>query len=258
MSDNPPKKRKYDVVPISSSPQKENSARRRDPSLLGRLPRRPRNSPFRSTVLKLKKELYRQLNQDLVEKVSNVSGENDDPDNVPGNFVPLMSEYRRQLAVIDELYGGLHGEAVAFGQNEMLQLGYSYANDDEKRKYTYRPFRIKRLETEDIRHVCAGGTHSMALTADGDVYTWGCSDDGVLGRNAPENVGPGPSADQPNPVTGFVNADGTKEDGRTFFMLLKNVSTVAFNMYLRRSLSFLPLVQQKWCRRSLEPAIRCS
>ena len=38
-----------------------------------------------------------------------------------------------------------------------------------------------------IKIVC-GGMHTVALSSSGAVYTWGCNDEGALGRSGPENV----------------------------------------------------------------------
>ncbi len=39
--------------------------------------------------------------------------------------------------------------------------------------------------TKFVKVVC-GGLHTLALTADGLVFSWGCNDDGALGRSGPE------------------------------------------------------------------------
>lgn len=33
-----------------------------------------------------------------------------------------------------------------------------------------------------VRQVCAGGMHSLALLEDGTLYSWGVNDEGALGR----------------------------------------------------------------------------
>ena len=38
-----------------------------------------------------------------------------------------------------------------------------------------------------VKIVC-GGMHTVALASNGSVYTWGCNDEGVLGRSGAENV----------------------------------------------------------------------
>jgi alpha-tubulin suppressor-like RCC1 family protein len=38
-----------------------------------------------------------------------------------------------------------------------------------------------------IKVIC-GGMHTLALASDGSLYSWGCNDEGVLGRGGAENV----------------------------------------------------------------------
>ena len=67
------------------------------------------------------------------------------------------------------------------GQNICGQLGLS-STIIERRK----PQPVKILnqfnQEENIQLICAGAMHSCALTVNGCVYTWGCNDDGALGR----------------------------------------------------------------------------
>jgi regulator of chromosome condensation len=39
-----------------------------------------------------------------------------------------------------------------------------------------------------ILKIVCGGMHTVALSNQGKVYTWGCNDDGALGREGPENT----------------------------------------------------------------------
>lgn len=39
-----------------------------------------------------------------------------------------------------------------------------------------------------ITKIVCGGMHSVALTSSGTVWTWGCNDDGPLGRDGAENT----------------------------------------------------------------------
>jgi alpha-tubulin suppressor-like RCC1 family protein len=61
------------------------------------------------------------------------------------------------------------------GQNICGQLGLS-TTIIERRKPQHLKF------DENIQHIYAGAMHSCALTVTGYVYTWGCNDDGALGR----------------------------------------------------------------------------
>ncbi|CAF2910630.1 unnamed protein product [Rotaria sp. Silwood2] len=67
------------------------------------------------------------------------------------------------------------------GQNICGQLGLSITII-ERRKPQYLKIFNKLNKDENIQYICAGGMHSCALTITGYVYTWGCNDDGALGR----------------------------------------------------------------------------
>lgn len=62
------------------------------------------------------------------------------------------------------------------GQNICGQLGLSSTVIER-----HKP-QLLRITDEKIQSICAGAMHSCALTSNGHVYTWGCNDDGALGR----------------------------------------------------------------------------
>ena len=39
-----------------------------------------------------------------------------------------------------------------------------------------------------ITKIVCGGMHTLALSSDGIIFSWGCNDQGVLGRKGQENV----------------------------------------------------------------------
>ena len=55
--------------------------------------------------------------------------------------------------------------------------------------------------------------HSVAMRKDGRPFTFGCSDDGALGRLLDEKQDTELQASSPGEVTGFFSADGINEDG---------------------------------------------
>jgi len=67
------------------------------------------------------------------------------------------------------------------GQNICGQLGLS-TTIIERRKPQHLKIINKLNIDENIQYICAGAMHSCALTVTGYVYTWGCNDDGALGR----------------------------------------------------------------------------
>eukprot|EP00051_Salpingoeca_urceolata_P035574 m.30444 g.30444 ORF g.30444 m.30444 type:complete len:454 (+) comp9436_c0_seq1:143-1504(+) len=71
------------------------------------------------------------------------------------------------------------GVACGFGMNPFGQVG-SNVNHTERKK----PALLKGgLEGKAVVAVAAGGMHSVALTASGQLYTWGCNDEQALGRH---------------------------------------------------------------------------
>jgi regulator of chromosome condensation len=42
--------------------------------------------------------------------------------------------------------------------------------------------------TKHITKIVCGGMHTVALSTFGKVYSWGCNDEGALGRDGQENV----------------------------------------------------------------------
>lgn len=69
---------------------------------------------------------------------------------------------------------------MSCGQNEVGQLGF---NEDvaEKTRPALLPV------TDKATAICAGGMHSLYLTNNGDVYTFGCNDEGAVGRDTSES-----------------------------------------------------------------------
>lgn len=83
------------------------------------------------------------------------------------------------------------GAVYVMGEGEMGALGLGSADGlKEGPRTRTTPTAINtKLATrlsEAVVKVVAGGLHSMALTASGKVFSWGCADDGTLGRQGPE------------------------------------------------------------------------
>ncbi|KAI8063479.1 regulator of chromosome condensation 1/beta-lactamase-inhibitor protein II [Gongronella butleri] len=74
------------------------------------------------------------------------------------------------------------------GSNDMGQLGLG-ADVGE----TNKPKVLKGLLDKDIVDIACGGIHALALASDGTVFSWGCNDEGALGRATPneEDYTPG-------------------------------------------------------------------
>ena len=89
-----------------------------------------------------------------------------------------------KLAKVNGL-GGFHTRAwlMMDGTVRACGKGDNHANGNPLALHTHRPFRITP-ENPDVRFcdVFLSGTHGYALTAEGDVWSWGHNDYGQLGH----------------------------------------------------------------------------
>lgn len=74
----------------------------------------------------------------------------------------------------------LSGKLLSCGQNDVGQLGFDPDDVPEKA----RPALVADLE--NIVDIKTGGMHSLCLTKDGKIWTFGCNDEGALGRDTSE------------------------------------------------------------------------
>lgn len=72
------------------------------------------------------------------------------------------------------------GNLLVCGQNDVGQLGL---NPDDVMEKT-RPALV--AEVADVVDVKAGGMHSLCLTKSGEIWSFGCNDEGALGRDTEE------------------------------------------------------------------------
>ncbi|KAK3236736.1 hypothetical protein CYMTET_53140 [Cymbomonas tetramitiformis] len=71
---------------------------------------------------------------------------------------------------------GKAGLLLMFGTGDMCQLGFGDEVQEKK-----RPSRLS-VGGAALTKIAAGGMHTLALTTDGQLWTWGVSDEGGLGR----------------------------------------------------------------------------
>jgi alpha-tubulin suppressor-like RCC1 family protein len=76
---------------------------------------------------------------------------------------------------------GKIGEIWSFGDGGYGQLGHGGEGSEAV------PRLIEALNHVVVKQVAAGAGHSMLLTRDGDVFTWGCGEDGELGHGDEED-----------------------------------------------------------------------
>ena len=101
------------------------------------------------------------------------------------------------------------GDVMVWGDNTCMALGISTRASGRKRPFPVAlidktaPSGLKRLLPK-CKQVVASGVHTVAVTVDGDLYSWGVNDEGQLGRPIPEGDDEAPA------VPGLVSLGGKK------------------------------------------------
>jgi regulator of chromosome condensation len=92
-------------------------------------------------------------------------------------------DYLNQLS---DRYTKSHGEVLTFGNGDCGQLAHGIQNDDD---ISVRfPRVVYSLRDKKVCIISCGGLHNAVVTEDGKVYTWGCADEGSLGRDGDESL----------------------------------------------------------------------
>ncbi|KAJ8410132.1 hypothetical protein AAFF_G00211730 [Aldrovandia affinis] len=87
------------------------------------------------------------------------------------------------IAEADDQLPSLHTEVWSWGRGKEGQLGHG---DILPR---LQPLCIKNLSSKEVVRVAAGAYHSLALTAQSQVFSWGCNSSGQLGHmDSPSTV----------------------------------------------------------------------
>ncbi len=132
-----------------------------------------------------------------------------------GAYETFRHIYTRQVTFFSELYQPKAGTSVllcGFGDcNQLGNLdrtapqGNSHEDEDETgTPEAKRPKEMKYLRGTSILQVACGGLHSLALRADGTVLSWGCNDDGALGRITITGADNGTHATAPKATAEFI------------------------------------------------------
>lgn len=82
------------------------------------------------------------------------------------------------------------GEVYTLGSGEYGQLGHGDTSNNRFFDFTFfRLCSVPRLVLEGvyISSIAAGRYHSIALSSNGAMYTWGCGENGQLGHGGDEN-----------------------------------------------------------------------
>uniref|UniRef100_A0A7S4NS28 Uncharacterized protein n=1 Tax=Guillardia theta TaxID=55529 RepID=A0A7S4NS28_GUITH len=110
-------------------------------------------------------------------------GHNDNAQRLIPTLVAAFIEWGMPVAAAQA--GGSHtlvlnrrGQVFSFGSGDSGRLGHGNDNDQ------WSPTFLSALESERCVSIAAGFAHSVALTDQGQIYTWGCGKLGRLGHGS--------------------------------------------------------------------------
>ena len=132
-----------------------------------------------------------QLGRDTADKQDSHPSKADTPAGV--NFVHVSAGYGFSVAL------GSDGSLYSWGDNSRGQLGRAVTSNTPAN----RPNKVEAPAGITFVQASAGGSHVVALSSDGNIYTWGDNSAGQLGRTVTSNTPadkPG-KADTPADVT---------------------------------------------------------
>jgi regulator of chromosome condensation len=94
------------------------------------------------------------------------------------------SQKRRKLSLSLSTPPALSNTIVlSFGSGDIAQLGHGPEHQEVK-----KPMTVAALEKSNTVTIASGGMHNVAITSSGELLSWGCNDDGALGRTTDEWV----------------------------------------------------------------------
>lgn len=101
---------------------------------------------------------------------------NEDPEKRRRRFYTAeVTQFRRYAADLKSTYLRRRGGVRTFGAGDCAQLGL-----DADTLEASRPMPTRNLR-DDATSIACGGLHNVAVLGNGDLYSWGCHDDGGLG-----------------------------------------------------------------------------
>ena len=92
------------------------------------------------------------------------------------------------------------GMLFSWGNNSCCQCGFE-SNDNSNGNILY-PSNIMELNNKNIIEISCGNEHTLALSKEGEVYSWGSISDGVLGRESLDRNCPGVA--KPGKINYFI------------------------------------------------------
>ena len=102
------------------------------------------------------------------------------------NLSSGVQDYIDYASQLENRYFRRYGECLTFGSGDCAQLGHGTDHDEDLMvKY---PRIVYPLRDKKVCGISCGGLHNAVWTEHGHCYTWGCSDDGSLGRVGDETT----------------------------------------------------------------------
>jgi len=95
-------------------------------------------------------------------------------------------DYVDHVCQIEDRYLRSYGEVLTFGSGDCGQLAHGTEEDDDL--MVRFPRIVISLRNKHVVGIACGGLHNAVYTQEGQVYTWGCADDGSLGRDGEEAI----------------------------------------------------------------------
>jgi len=101
-------------------------------------------------------------------------------------LVDAAQDYSDYSAQLKDRYLRTYGEVLTFGSGDCGQLAHGIEKDEDL--MVKFPRIVYSLRGKHVCTISCGGLHNAVSTEQGLVYTWGCSDDGSLGREGEETL----------------------------------------------------------------------
>jgi len=104
-------------------------------------------------------------------------------------IIEAARDYITYIKQLEDQYLREYGEVLTFGSGDCGQLAHGTEDQDIEVRF---PRIVYSLRNKMVEKIACGGLHNIVSTTDGRIFTWGCNDDGSLGRtgepNLPEEV----------------------------------------------------------------------
>lgn len=108
-------------------------------------------------------------------------------------MIDAVQDYIDYANQLEDRYLRSYGEVMTFGSGDCGQLAHGLEQDDDlmvkypRIVYSLRLpdcciLLLKYFRDKKVVSIACGGLHNAVCTEEGLVYTWGCGDDGSLGR----------------------------------------------------------------------------